>query len=217
MLEWLALPRRTRAQKDSGVVFFDPGFKAVAADPERFFKAQRTPIDAGTKEIRTCGEFLENKEVQNREEDRRLADYQICFAIDALRRAKPPARNISECYKSPETCKAAEILQDRLDLRSFPNSLGPRLPSRREPVALRRLDLPVKTPSPHLLVWEDADWLFQINALAAADFDGSGEETWLAGLIDRSKSAGYFEAGFLVIAGAGSGGWMTAKPLGAGS
>lgn len=211
----LAARGLARAQKGSGIVFFDPGFKAVAEDPERLLKIQRTPIEVGAKQISTCGDFLENKEMQNREEDRRLADYQICFAVEALRRAKQPTRSISECYKAPESCKAAEIIENRLDLRSFPNSLGPRLPTRREPVSLRRLDLPLQTPSPHQLVWEDADWLFRINALAAADFDGSGEEKWLAGLVDRSKTAGYFEAAFLLIAGAGSGGWMTAKVLGA--
>jgi hypothetical protein len=203
------------AQVPPGVVFFDPEFKARTENLGVELKKERTPIELpGRGTIRNCPEFFEYKDVQGQLGDRRLADYQICFAIQALRRAKAPTREISTCYREPEQCDAAEMMEKRLDLRSFPNSFGPRLPSKVEPISLARLDAPIKHSSRYSLILEERDWLFKIDALASADFDGKGAEQWLARFVDRSKDAEYFLAGFLIINGPGSGEWMTARLLG---
>ncbi len=218
-LPFVARSTAGRAAAMSDVRFFDQQFRSFVSDPDRILTEPRIPIEIpNVGSVRSCGGLLENnrlaREAAGATEDRRFAAYQICYAVAALRRARTPTKEVSQCYMEPDACVPAAIIRERLDLRSFPNSFSGQAADRNEPTYFASLGQETRVVSRFSLVAEVPDWIFQIDALATADFDGQGDEQWLVHIIDRATVAGYFSTGYLILNGIGGSGPVTGRWLG---
>ncbi len=216
---WQPLPRQRRhtrtrpARSDdtsNAIRYFEPDFQPRVADLPGLLTQPRTPIEGPNGPIRTCQDLLRDRLPINA--GRLFADYQICFAAEAISRARAPA-SPSACYREPADCRPAAILEERLDLRSFRNSLNPRFKEDRGSGLLSQLDLPVDLSSRTSLQVTIPDWLYRMDAIAAADFTGRGAEQWLVRFVDRARVGTYFAAGYLLIEGFERGGGLTARWL----
>ena len=193
------------------VVYFDPSFEAALSDPEAVLSRERVPIAvAGGATIHDCRGLAEHaSELAALREDRRFTDYAICFAVEAIAHAQPPARGVAgEAANNPAT-----TLRARLDLASFASSLRPRLPRGKAPLTPAQSGLKFITPTRRSLSLADPDWVFRIDVLAAADFDHRGGTQWMAHIADRAKQGSYFAAGYLIIDGVDAAGVMRARWL----
>jgi hypothetical protein len=177
---------------------FDPALERLVQQGGRELDRGRPPlVGPDGRRVASCRALLGAPQraalVAAVREQRVFAEYQICFALEALQTARP-ARDAGEAASAP-----AEALRDQLDLRSFPSSLAPRLPAGRDPVSIARLGAPTATPSRFTVAVEDPAWTFELSVVAAADFDGDGTEDWLVRLTDRAREGSYDGSCFLVV------------------
>jgi hypothetical protein len=175
--------------------YFDSAFENRVKN-ESEFDRQRPLLEASSgRTITSCRDLLalSAQEIiaEAWSEQRIFADYQICFALEALANAGPPSPTMTD-----DSAPAA-LLRRRLDLGSFANSLRISVPKR--PLYFADLGQPLHLVGDRTLLIDSADWLFQIDVLAAADFDRSGHIQWLAHLLDRGKRTSYFDDAYLII------------------
>jgi hypothetical protein len=147
--------------------------------------------------------------VESVRENRIFQEYQTCFALEVLRLAREPADRPTIDDRPP-----AATLRERLDLRSFPNSLRPRLRAKAGATTLAQAGLVTTTSSPFTVTVSDPQWTFRLTALAAADFDADGCEDWLVRLVDRAKAGSYVGSCILVVHKVRDPGLLTANCAG---
>jgi len=110
-----------------------------------------------------------------------MSEYLVCDALQALSTAVPAASS------SPST--RGEQLAERLDLRSFPSSRGPRVDESKH--TLQALGDHVTVTAVAASV-EDDTWNYQLRIVAEADFDGDDKPDWLVWLTDEARSEGNY-------------------------
>jgi hypothetical protein len=176
---------------------------------ESVLNQQRAPLDGPGGTITSCNQLFSQPLQPRFEEDRRFIGYQACYAAFAILNAKAPIEQTA-CYKNPNDCSPANVLMERLDFRTFPNSLGPRfrLLPKESPVTsdtLAKLGIKAFTSSRTSLTLDIPEWAFQIDALAAANFDDStvskGQEQWLLRIVDKSLKNSYLAGGYILAGG----------------
>lgn len=117
------------------------------------------------------------------------SEYLICDVLLQL----GPKRRVSPLPDG----EFGRALAERLDLRSFPSSLGPRVNERSHTVAtLFATGVEVYA---HRASAETSDWSFQLELVALADVDGTGERDWIVWVIDEALAGTYRGYSTLVL------------------
>jgi hypothetical protein len=167
--------------------------------------APRTPLtfESG-RTVSTCADYLaERRQSQISEAmlDRMIArEYLVCSSLELLGQAQPIA------VPKRRPVAYAEAIAERLDLRSFLSSLGPRLDGE-EPV-LRALDGHVLRADAFSVRSESDSWYYSFEVVARADLTHDGKEDWLVRLIDCAKEGSYRDYSMLVVTEVDSPGLM---------
>ena len=127
-----------------------------------------------------------------------------------MRAAKPATGRALAPHGAP-----ARAVAERLDLGSFASAFGPRVaPCGTTTPA--QLGLSPRLVSDHALALGDRGWTVRLDVLAAADFDGDGDEDWLARLVERAPPPATYAATTYLILAAGPGGLIRGTGLDAG-
>ena len=91
----------------------------------------------------------------------------------------------------------SNVLANKLDLRSFPSSLGPRMDDKSHTIkSIAGNDLAVKANS---MIYETPDWNFKLELVATADINANKKEDWILWVTDESKSGNYRSYQTLVL------------------
>ena len=91
----------------------------------------------------------------------------------------------------------SNMIANRLDLRSFPSSLGPRLDDNSYTIkSIAGNDLVVKADS---VMYETPDWYFKLELVATGDVNANKKEDWILWVTDESKSGNYRSYQTLVL------------------
>ncbi len=89
------------------------------------------------------------------------------------------------------------VISNKLDLRTFPSSLGPRLDDNNFTIrSIAGNDLVVKGDS---IIYETPDWNFKLELVATADVNDNKNEDWILWVTDESKSGNYRSYQTLVL------------------
>lgn len=117
------------------------------------------------------------------------SEYLFCDILDLL-------GNKTYSVMKPDV-KMSNVIANKLDLRSFPSSLGPRLDDKSYTIKnIAGNDLVVKTNS---VTYETTDWNFKIELVATADINANKKEDWILWVTDESKSGNYRSYQTLVL------------------
>ena len=93
--------------------------------------------------------------------------------------------------------KLSHMLSQKLDLRSFPSSFGPRLDDKNYTLEMiAASSLSVKSNS---VVYESEDWYYKIELIAMSDVNGNKKEDWILWVTDESKDGNYRNYQTLVV------------------
>lgn len=194
------------------VRFFDDGFAQNLSTVET---APRPPlaVDGGT--VRDCRQFADawrrGAIPEEARETRPYASYAICSAAEALRAAKPATgRPLVPAGVAAQV--PAQAVAERLDLGSFASSFGPRV-ARCGTTTAAQLGVVPTVLSDHALDLGEGGWTRRLDVLAAADFDGDGQEDWLARLVDRAAPPASYDSTRYLILSAGPDGLIRGADL----
>jgi len=109
------------------------------------------------------------------------SEYLLCDALILLDKKT----YISHNAKTSEI----DLLAGKLDLRSFPSSLRPRLDDKNMTLAkIAGNDLLVNG---NHVIYETADWYYKIELIAKTDINGNQKNDWLLWFSDESKAGNY--------------------------
>ena len=109
------------------------------------------------------------------------SEYLICDALILL-------GNKAYDYHNTDTIMA-NLLAEKLDLRSFPSSLRPQLDNKNKTFKnLAGTNLLVKD---NRIVYETTDWHYKTEIIAVADFNHNNKNDWLLWFSDESKTGNY--------------------------
>ena len=88
-------------------------------------------------------------------------------------------------------------MSQKLDLRSFPSSFGPRLDDKSYTLEMiAASSLSVKSNS---VLYESEDWSYKIELIAMSDVNGNKKEDWILWVTDESKGGNYRNYQTLVV------------------
>jgi len=165
---------------------FNAGLRQAWANEAQTMSAVRPPLRfANGRTVRDCHGYLAEHAsgtVDEAVNNRGIAQaYLVCDALAQLDQAKAlaPAAALPPSY-------GRELLQ-RLDLRSFPSSLRPRLG---EKFTLAAIGGAVPQIETHAVTLETEDWRYRFEVIAdivAAD----GRREWLVWFSDEAKAGNY--------------------------
>ncbi len=89
----------------------------------------------------------------------------------------------------PYDMKLSDVLANKLDLRSFPSSLRPRLDDTNytlEKIAGNKLVI-----KDNKVVYETEDWFYGVELIAISDVNSNQKDDWILWFIDESKVGNY--------------------------
>lgn len=185
---------------------FDAGLRDAFKHFDRTMSESRSPLmlpSDGT--ISTCREYLQHEDRIGRGAPAQmlaLQEYVICDSVALLQRAQPA---------SPTSIDAGQALATRLDFRTFRSSRGPRL-SEQAFSFETLIDEPLVIEA-NAAMLDGEDWYLRIERVAAADFNGDGDEDWLVWIGDDSKVGTYQSFHALLVQHATESGLLAAEPL----
>jgi hypothetical protein len=191
----------------TAVDVFAPALRAATAAREQTLRSARTGLrfDDGTQ-VTNCETYLAAKgtgaapseEVANQLV---VSEYLVCDALNALSRASAP--------KSKAATDRGRQLAERLDLRTFASSLGPRLDDAAHTVAT--LGDPVSIED-NEVIKEDESWAFRLEVIAESDFNGDTKPDWLVWLSDEARDGSYRGYQTLLVSDVTKEGGLAAVP-----
>lgn len=163
---------------------FDEDLRQAFENFERTMLEPRSPLALGSgSTISTCRDYLQHSARIDRSAPNQmhaLQEYVVCDSVALLQRAHPV----------PETrIDAGTAIATRLDFRTFPSSRGPRTSD--DAFSFQTLvDAPLAIETNAAMLDSD-EWYLRIERVAAADFDGNGQEDWLLWVGDDSHVGTY--------------------------
>ena len=166
------------------VQIFDEDLRHAFENLDRTMTEPRSPLALGAGEsISTCRDYLQHSAGMDRAEPAQmlaLQEYVVCDSVALLQRAQPVPRTRID---------AGAAIATRLDFRTFPSSRGPRTSD--EAFLFQALvDAPLSI-EPDAAMLDSDDWYLRVERVAAADFDGNGQEDWLLWVSDESRVGTY--------------------------
>ncbi|WP_374327211.1 hypothetical protein [Azonexus sp.] len=186
---------------------FNAGLRQAWANEAQTMAAVRPPLRfANGHTVRDCHGYLTEQAraaVDEAVNNRGLAQaYLVCDALALLDQAKalPPAATQASSY-------GHELLQ-RLDLRSFPSSLRPRLG---ETFTLAAIGGAVPQVETHAVTLETEDWRYRFEVIADIVAADGGRE-WLVWFSDEAKAGNYRGYATLRLPVAAAHGPLVARP-----
>jgi hypothetical protein len=194
-----------RSGSDSPLEIFSPDLASAFRGYERTMSQPRTPLrfESG-RMVRDCRGYLAvpaEDELDGTRYNRSIAgEYGFCDALKLLRDARPvpPARRPPSFYTS--------ALIERLDLTSFRSSLRPQLDQ--EGSVLSAIPALKPKAKGFSVISDTADWYYEFEVVARADFTRDGREDWLVLFSDVSREGTYLDHGTLVVTDAGRAGML---------
>lgn len=182
------------AREDIGIL--NASVAAAFANFDEAMTVRRTPIRFENDTVAsTCETYLAAQREAALEETVHnqivSQEYLICDTLEVL------ADTVEPRVKRPSAPSYGEELLNRLDLTSFPSSLGP---------AAEQCPLLADWASPARarvdetsVVLEQDDWYFELEVVAKGDVDQDGHEDWLVWLTDEALNGTYRDYALLVI------------------
>lgn len=163
---------------------FDEDLRQAFDNFERTMSEPRSPLALGAgATISTCRDYLQHSgRIDRGEHNQMLAlqEYVVCDSVALLQRAQPVPKTRID---------AGAAIATRLDFRTFPSSRGPRTSD--GAFSFQALvDAPLVI-EPNAAMLDSDDWYLRIERVAAADFDGNGQEDWLVWIGDDSRVGTY--------------------------
>lgn len=168
----------------------------------------RTPLEFSGGRATNCASYerLKSTDLAESVTNQQVkSEYLICDVLSIVGKdLKPEAITLSDSY--------GEALASRLDLRSFPSSLGPRLDDDHytlsrlfETSQLRREPWGVAVSSPA--------WSLILRVVLVGDIDHNGSIDWLIWLTDEALDGNYRGYDTLLIKDVAKNGLLRAQPL----
>lgn len=177
-------------------------------EPGEEWTRARTPVTFAGGEVATnCATYLPlacRSAVREEIRQRQIAsEYVSCLQLVARDRGGAALAEVP-------TADRGRALATRLDLRSFPSSLGPRL-SEDKHTLTTLAEAPQVGPASAAL--STSDWNFVLTARDALDLDRDGREDWLVSLTDEGLPTTYRDYELLVVRNVTAPGPLKAEPL----
>jgi hypothetical protein len=189
-------------------VLVDPDILPDVTSRESSWVAARTPLALSGGPVSSCESYAtlhSSGVVEDVANQLVKSEYLIC---DVLGRVGKD----SELGPLVPAASYAEALASRLDLRSFPSSLGPRLEDDR--FTLERLfGAEALQRGPRGVAVSTTDLSYVLKAVVVGDLDQSGADDWLVWLTDEVLAGNYRSYQTLLIKDVGSQGLLLAQPL----
>ncbi|MYL25945.1 MULTISPECIES: hypothetical protein [Halomonadaceae] len=132
-------------------------------------------------------------------------DYLLCASVAALNQSE----EAGGIQYSPESY--GKQLMDRLDLRCFPSSLGPRVTDKQ--YTLADLESEAVHHSRYRVGFDSKNWHFALEVVAATDLNDNGQDDWLLWLVDEAKTGNYRNYDLLVAYDVEGSGSIQAEPF----
>lgn len=190
---------------------YNDKLRAIFASPEATLRERRrSPMvfDSG-RVVWNCADFLEeagrSRLAWSTDNDRERYQYAICDFLGVLKDADwstPPADNIPSYGKA---------LAERLDLRTFPSSIGPRV-SDRHYLPIHEWGDATKA-SKYVAEAELSDWYYRLEVAAEADIDHDGRSDWIVWWVDDAQGPTYLFVGILIVSNPAATGLLAASPV----
>lgn len=188
-------------------VMVDPSVLPKVTSRESTWLEARTPIELSAGEASNCASYDRLKGtgiVEDVTNQLVKSEYLICDLLGSVgenREVRPMA--VGKDY--------GDALASRLDLRSFPSSLGPRLDDDHHTLTglfdARQLKL-----EPRGVTATTKDWSYVLRVVLVGDIDQSGGIDWLIWLTDEALDGNYRGYQSLVIKDVAESGLLRAFP-----
>ena len=158
------------------------------------FNSKRAELEfiSGIK-VNSCDTY--SKEVENSKISEGVnnqiakSEYLLCDVLGLL-------GNKSYSVKKADV-NISNLIASKLDLRSFPSSLGPRIDDKSHTIkSIAGNDLAVKA---NAAIYETPDWNFKLELVAISDINANKKEDWILWVTDESKSGNYRSYQTLVL------------------
>lgn len=168
------------------IVMADQSILRRVSSYESTWAESRTPLAFTAGQASDCGSYERLKGsgvVEGVANDMVKSEYLICDALGVVGTSvELKTMQADENY--------GEALVSRLDLRTFPSSLGPRLEDDRYTLAALFNASELKTTSTGVAV-SDATWSYVLSVMLVGDFDRNGSVDWLLWLTDEAIEGNY--------------------------
>ncbi len=162
---------------------FKQSFNSKRAEIEFVSGIKVNSCDAYSKEV------IKSKISEGVNNQIAKSEYLLCDVLELL-------GNKSYSVMKPNL-NMSNVIANKLDLRSFPSSLGPRMDDKSHTIkSIAGNDLVVKADS---VIYETPDWNFKLELVATADVNANKTEDWILWVTDESKSGNYRSYQTLVL------------------
>lgn len=192
---------------------FDAKLRDASVNYEQTMKKERTPVSFESgKTVASCSEYLLHKKGTSLSEGVNnmmiAGEYVICDSVELIKSAKV---NGAAKYDGKSAMEYGKTLYNKLDLRSFPSSMGPSLEDDSFiPATLKYRDFKI---SKYGIKSDTEEWFISFEVVADMDFDGDSKREWLVWLIDEAKEGNYRAYSAIVIDGIGESDFLKAKEI----
>lgn len=153
------------------------------------------PRASGAAPIQNCNDLLavlrQHADIDELREQPHFSAYMPCLVAAVIRHGKPPQ------FWSFDLDRAGIQIFSALDLNSVRSSLAPRRPS--EHYRLADFKWSARRVEPHSLRLATPDFRYDIDVLAAGDFQGTGQAELLVRLKDQAFAGTYDATSILIL------------------
>lgn len=167
-------------------VMVDPAILPEVSVRAATWNQPRTPLALAGGEASNCAEYDRLKSTRIVEEVANQlvkSEYLICDVLDNVRDNVP-------VEPMAAGRRFGEALARRLDLRSFPSSLGPRLDEAHHTLSALFHPRQLKIESRGVAVSSD-DWSYVLEVVLVGDIDQTGAADWLVWFSDEARNGNY--------------------------
>lgn len=168
-------------------VLVDPDLLPLVSARAATWRAPRTPLAFADGEASNCAEYARLRDTGMTEGvNNQLvrSEYLICDVLGRL----APSVAVEPLAGDGQL---GEALARRLDLRSFPSSLGPRLDAERHTLAALFEARDLKIEAHRVEVASDAEGTYSLEVVLVGDLDQSGVADWLVWFSDEAAGGNY--------------------------
>lgn len=174
---------------------------------QKVMEQSRTLLGFAAGEARSCQSYAELRGkplLESISNQLAKSEYLLCDVLLAV-----TGQSVVEPLQ--ETGDNAAELASRLDFRSFPSSLGPRVGD--TSLVLNKLFPGAIQLTHNEALAQSEDWSFRLQLVAIADVDGNGHNDWLVWVADEARNGNYRSYFTLLIRDVPSSGLLQAEVL----
>lgn len=173
-------------EPSAGTHVFNTTVSSSLNNFKQSFNSKKTELqfDSGIK-VDNCNTYSKEVKKSRVTEDVNnqavKSEYLLCDVLELLRN--------KSFLEMKSNADINNVIANKLDLRTFPSSFGPRLDDKNYTIkSIAGADLIVKSNN---VTYETADWNFKLELIATTDINSNKKYDWIIWVVDESKTGNY--------------------------